>query len=137
MAEVKENKTLEPLKVTHVPQSQDDIQVGDIFHSGWGATMMLNTYWKVVARTAKTVTLRTLRKVTVSGDGMSGKEMPVDEFEDYSNVYDKTRFVDTDGKVYSQVKRMLDKAGRMSIKVESFMYAYPWNGEANGYDHWD
>ena len=42
MAEVKENKTLEPLKVTHVPQSQDDIQVGDIFHSGWGATMMLN-----------------------------------------------------------------------------------------------
>lgn len=68
---------------------------------------------------------------------MSGKEMPVDEFEDYSNVYDKTRFVDTDGKVYSQVKRMLDKEGRMSIKVESFMYAYPWNGEANSYDHWD
>ena len=137
MAEVNETKTLEPLKVTHVPQTQDDIQVGDIFHSSWGATMRLNTYWKVIARTAKTVTLRTLNKVTVSGDGMTGREMPVDEFEDYSSVYDKTRFVDADGKAYSQVKRMLDKEGRLSIKVESFMYAYPWNGEANSYDHWD
>ena len=127
----------ELLKVTHIPQTQEDIQVGDVFRSGWGATMSLNTFWKVVARTPKTVTLRTLRKVVVSGDGMSGKEMPVDEFVDYSNVYDNTRFVDKDGKVYIQVTRHLGKQGKMSIKVESFMFAYPWDGDAKSFDYWD
>lgn len=127
----------ELLKVTHIPQTQEDIQVGDVFRSGWGATMSLNTFWKVVARTPKTVTLRTLNKVSVSGDGMTGEEMPVDEFEDYKMCYDQTRFVDKDGKVYSQVTRHLNKQGKMSIKVEDYMYAYPWDGKPKSYDHWD
>lgn len=45
----------EMLKVTHIPTTQDDIQVGDVFHSSWGATMRMNTYWRVVRRTSKTV----------------------------------------------------------------------------------
>jgi hypothetical protein len=126
----------EMLKVTHIPKTVDDIRVGDIFHSHWGATMSLNTFWKVVKRTAKMVTLRSLRTIEVGHGFLNGEEYPVDEFEDWSCCYDRYRFVDKDGKVYQQVIRKLPESGT-TITIHTWMHAWPWNGKPASFDHCD
>ena len=129
-------ETKEMLKLTHIPTTQADIQVGDIFHSSWGPTMVMNTYWRVVKRTAKTVTLRELQTVQHCTGFLSGDEYPIDEYVDSESMYDSRR-TEVDGKFYSQVTRRLDPNGSMTIKVESFQYARPWDGKPDSYDHCD
>ncbi len=63
-------------KPEHVPTTIEDIQVGDVFHSHWGATMSLNTYYKVIKRTAKFVTLRELRDVEHGTGFLQGVQYP-------------------------------------------------------------
>lgn len=126
----------EMIKLTHIPKTVDDIRVGDVFHSHWGATMSMNTFWKVVKRTKKFVTLRSLRSVEKGEGFLNGVEFPVDEFEDWSSVYDQYRFEDKDGKVYQQVTRKLPDTGT-TITVQPWMHAWPWNGKPAPFDHCD
>jgi hypothetical protein len=127
-------------KPEHVPATIEDIQVGDVFHSHWGSTMSHNTYYKVVKRTAKFVTLRELRSVEKGTGFLQGDQYPLDEFEDHSFVYDGRRKEYPDGKVYAEVTRRLpDKLenGRIWIKISEWEYARPWDGKLNSYDHAD
>lgn len=126
----------EMIKVEHIPKTVDDIRVGDIFHSHWGATMSLNTFWKVIKRTNKFVTLRALRSITKGTGFLSGVEFPVDEFDDWSMVYDQYRFEDKDGKVYQQVTRKLPDKDT-TITIQPWMHAWPWNGKPASFDHCD
>lgn len=123
--------------VSHIPKTDSDIDVGDIFYSTWGATMTMVTYWKVVKRTAQFVTLRELDTYEESDGGfLSGYSKPLDKFKNYSNVYSSSRFEDTDGKVYSQCRVKLTN-GSTKLKIKSYMYAYPWNGKPKYYNHCD
>lgn len=127
-------------KPEHIPTTIEDIHVGDVFHSHWGATMSLNTYYKVIKRTAKFVTLRELRSVEKGTGFLQGIQYPLDEFEDHSSVYDDRRKEYPDGKVYAEVTRRLPtklEEGRIWIKISDYEYASPWDGRLNSYDHAD
>lgn len=123
--------------VTHVPQTADDIRVGDIFHSHWGATMALNSYWKVVKRTKCFITIRELETASKSDGCFTGTEWPLDAFADHGCMYDKERFVDTDGKVYAQRTVKVRPDGSPRLKLEDYMWAWPWDGKPHSYDHCD
>jgi hypothetical protein len=127
-------------KPEHIPTTIEDIQVGDVFHSHWGSTMSLNTYYKVIKRTAKFVTLRELRDVEQGTGFLQGVQYPLDEFVDHSSFYDGRRKEYTDGKVYAEVTRRLPaklENGRVWIKISDYEYASPWDGRLNSYDHAD
>lgn len=125
--------------VTHTPTSADDIKVGDIYFSSWGATMSMITYFKVVKRTKHFVTLRVLEQLEKHDDMFSGTSMPLDEFENHSNVYDDERFVDTDGFVYGQRTVKVNPQGNGSavLRYKDFMWCRPWDGRAKFFDHCD
>lgn len=127
-------------KPEHIPTTIEDIQVGDVFHSHWGATMSLNTYYKVIKRTAKFVTLRELRDVEQGTGFLHGVQYPLDEFTDYSSMHDGRRKEYPDGKVYAEVTRRLPtklEEGRIWIKISDYEYASPWDGRLNSFDHVD
>lgn len=127
-------------KPEHIPTAIEDIRVGDVFHSHWGATMSLNTYYKVIKRTAKFVTLRKLRDVEHGTGFLHGVQYPLDEFADHSCMYDSRRVESPDGKVYAEVTRRLPaklEDGRIWIKISDYEYASPWDGRLNSYDHAD
>lgn len=127
-------------KPEHIPTTIEDIQVGDVFHSHWGSTMSLNTYYKVIKRTAKFVTLRELRDVEHGTGFLQGVQYPLDEFVDHSSVYDSRRKEYPDGKVYAEVTRRLPtklEEGRIWIKISEWEYARPWDGKLNSFDHAD
>ena len=130
---------MKALELKHKPISTADIQVGDVFHSSWGCGMSLNTFYRVVSRTNCFVTLRELRKIDipdVGSNGFSGMQYPADEYKDASNIYDGHRVV-VDGKAYSQVKVKIPSDGRLSLKIHSFEFAYPWDGKGHYYNHLD
>lgn len=125
--------------VTHTPTSADDIQVGDIYYSSWGATMAMITYFKVVKRSKHFVTLRVLEQLEKYENMFAGNTMPLDEFENRSNVYDDERFVDEDGFVYGQRTVKVDPSGNGSavLRYKDFMWCYPWDGKSKSFDHCD
>jgi len=125
--------------VTHTPTSADDIQVGDIYYSKWGATMAMVTFFKVVKRTKQFVTLRTLEELEKHDDMFAGTSMPLDEFENHSNVYDDERFEDADGFVYGQRTVKVNPRGNGSavLRYKDFMWCHPWDGSAKSFDHCD
>ena len=124
----------------HIPTTIEDIRVGDVFHSHWGYSMSLNTYYKVVKRTAKTVTLRELQSKEVGTGFLQGVEYPLDEFVDHSCVYDSRRKEYPDGKVYAEVTCRLPaelEDGKIWVKVSKYEWASPWDGRKNSFDHAD
>lgn len=125
--------------VTHTPTSADDIKVGDIYYSSWGATMAMITFFKVVNRTKQFVTLRVLEQLEQHDNMFSGTTMPLDEFENRSNVYDDERFEDENGFVYGQrtVKVNPDGNGSAVLRYKKFMWCYPWDGKKKSFDHCD
>lgn len=125
--------------VTHTPTSADDIKVGDIYYSSWGATMAMITFFKVVNRTKQFVTLRILEQIETHDNMFSGTTMPLDEFENRSNVYDDERFEDENGFVYGQrtVKVNPDGNGSAVLRYKKFMWCYPWDGKSKSFDHCD
>ena len=125
--------------VTHTPTSADDIQVGDIYYSCWGATMAMVTFFKVVKRTTHFVTLRVLEQLMKHDDVFSGTTLPLEEFENHSNVYDDERFVDENGFVYGQRTIKVDPNGNGSavLRYKDFMWCYPWDGKKKSFDHCD
>lgn len=125
--------------VTHTPKSADDIKVGDIYYSSWGATMAMITYFKVVKRTKHFVTLRVLEQLETHDSMFAGTTMPLDEFENRSNVYDDERFEDEDGFVYGQRTVKVDPSGNGSavLRYKDFMWCYPWDGKSKSFDHCD
>lgn len=125
--------------VTHTPTSADDIKVGDIYYSSWGATMAMVTFFKVVNRTKQFVTLRILEQIETHDNMFAGTTMPLDEFENRSNVYDDERFEDENGFVYGQrtVKVNPDGNGSAVLRYKKFMWCYPWDGRSKSFDHCD
>jgi hypothetical protein len=121
--------------VTHTPESGDDIKVGDIYYCSWGYSMTCIDYFKVVKRTAHFATLRKLNKQNKGANAFVGTSLPLDTFEDYHNVYDDERFVDTDGKVYAQ--RTVKIGSTAVLNYKKFMVCYPWDGREHRYDHLD
>ena len=127
-------------KPEHIPTTIEDIQVGDVFHSHCNATMACNYYYKVVKRTAKFVTLRMLRDVERGTGFLHGVQYPLDEFADYSSMYNGRRKEYPDGNVYCEVVRRLPEKlenGRIWVKITDWEYASPWDGRLNSYDHAD
>lgn len=128
-------------KPEHIPTTIADIRVGDIFHCHWGATMAMNDYYKVIKRTAKTVTLRKLCTKSIAEGFLSGKQYPIDKFEDYSNMYCGHRKEYPDGKVYCEMTKKLpdslDKQGRIWIKLSNYQFASPWDGRLDYFDYCD
>ena len=89
-------------------------------------------------RTKCFITLRELDTESVNDGGyLSGTEVPLDRFADYSCVHDKERFEDTDGKVYAQRTVQVQKDNSTTLKLENFKYANPWDGKPNYYNHCD
>lgn len=124
-------------KVTHTPATADDIRVGDIFSCCWGYSMVLVDFFKVVKRTNCFVTLRKLASKENHDDQFSGTSVPLDEFDDYSCVYDDERFEDTDGKVYAQRTVRLPSDCSTRLKYKKFMTCKPWDGKPKFFDHCD
>jgi hypothetical protein len=125
--------------VTHTPTSADDIQVGDIYYCCWHASMAMVDFFKVVKRTKHFVTLRILEQLEKHDNMFSGTSMPLDEFENRSNVYDDERFEDEDGFVYGQRTVKVDPNGNGSpvLKYKNFMWCHPWDGKEKSFDHCD
>lgn len=125
--------------VTHTPTSASDIQVGDIYYSCWGATMAMVTFFNVIKRTKQFVTLRILEQMEKHDDMFSGTSMPLDEFENRSNVYDDERFEDENGFVYGQRTIKVNPSGNGSavLRYKDFMWCYPWDGKSKSFDHCD
>lgn len=125
--------------VTHTPKSADDIQVGDIYYSSWGATMAMITFFMVVKRSKHFVTLRVLEQLENHDSMFAGNTMPLDEFENRSNVYDDERFEDEDGFVYGQRTVKVDPSGNGSavLRYKDFMWCHPWDGKSKSFDHCD
>ena len=125
--------------VTHTPTSADDIQVGDIYYSSWGATMAMITFFMVVKRSKHFVTLRVLEQLEKYDNMFAGTTMPLDEFENRSICYDDERFEDEDGFVYGQRTIKVDPTGNGSavLRYKDFMWCYPWDGKSKSFDHCD
>lgn len=125
--------------VTHTPKSASDIQVGDIYYSCWGGTMAMVTFFKVVKRTKQFATLRILEQLEKHDGMFSGTTMPLDEFENHSNLYNGERFVDDDGFVYGQRTIKVDPDGNGSavLRYKKFMWCHPWDGRSKSFDHCD
>lgn len=136
-----ENKPEGYFMPEHIPQSIEDIRVGDVFHSHCVATMACNYYYKVIKRTPKFITLRELRSNSRGTGFLQGVQYPIDEFMDQSSCYNSRRKEYPDGKVYAEVTRRLptelDREGRIWVKIEDYEYATPWNGKLNYFDHAD
>lgn len=121
----------------HIPKTPEDVQIGDIFHASFGCGMRLNHFWQVVDRTKNTVTLRQLNAQHVSGDGWIGSEMPLkDNFRDYSNCYDNLRKVTPSG-VYAEKVCKFRKDRGLSLKIDNYEFAYPWDGSSCYFNHMD
>lgn len=54
-----------------------NVKIGDIFYTSFGYDMTLVNYYQVIRITAKRATVREIGSCIVSGDGFSGKKMPV------------------------------------------------------------
>lgn len=100
-----------PTRRNRNEQAAGTLKVGDVLHSQWGYSMVINDFYEVtkVSPSGKTVTIRPLRNITVSGDPYSpygaevipqtdgddrfaGREIPnkrVQCFKDGTNPYVK------------------------------------------------
>jgi hypothetical protein len=72
-ARIKENQVYKAeQKAKNVVKAQE-VQVGDIFHCGWGYSMSLNDFYQVIAKKGNKVTVREIGSEYVSGDWMGGQ----------------------------------------------------------------
>jgi len=97
------------------------IQIGDIFYCGWGYSMSLNDWYKVVEKSpsGKTIKIRKLAKRTVEGHGgFSGREVPIVDMFASDNI---------------TTHRVLDG----NIKISEYSWARLWDGESKWFDHLD
>lgn len=97
------------------------IKIGDIFHCGWGYSMTLNDFYKVVGKSpsGKSIKVRKLAKKHVESDGgWSGREVPIDDLFASDNI---------------TTHRVLDG----HIKMSSYSWARLWDGESKYYNHLD
>jgi len=103
-----------------------EIKVGDILVSSWGYSMILNSWYQVVKRTAKTVTVREICSKTVNGNGFQGESMPIpDQFH-----------VGANADVFHS-KKLHHNGDRPFIKMTDYEYAYLWDGTPEPFDHLD
>lgn len=100
----------------HRKADLSEVMVGDIFVSSWGYDQTNVDYYQVVKRTAKTVTVKELEKVVVSGGrGPTERVMPV-----------KDRF-NPRGKTLR--KKLKDYSGVPYLDLSSYASAYLWDGK--------
>lgn len=104
-------------------------KVGDILHRSWGYGMTINSFYRVMRATAKTVWIRELEKVTAIpetgvNEGWCGKEVPT---HDLIPNGEETRH---------RVTFSYSLDGEPTVKTENG-HARKWDGEAKSYNHLD
>ena len=105
-------------------------EVGDIIHTSWGYSMTLNSFYRVMRVTAKTVWLRELEKVTVIPEtgvnhGYCGQEVPT---HDISPRGEETRHRVLPGPSW--------RPDEPTVKTEHG-YAEKWDGEPKHFNTLD
>lgn len=120
----KEQVATKPVKETSTKKLQQshDLKVGDILTSSWGYDQTNVWYFQVVKVTAKQATLRRIGSERVESLTYgSWRSRPV-----------KDKFIGD--KAYT--RKVGDTGERTFVKIESYMYAYPWNGKDSFNSDW-
>lgn len=101
------------------------VKVGDIFSSSWGYEQTNVYFYQVIElRGARTAVLRRIAGERNYTGPMQGTMVAVkDAFLERSDPITKRILVQ-------------DKSGRAHFKIESYEYAYPWDGEPRNFTEW-
>ena len=100
------------------------MELGKILVSRYGYSVSLVKFYKIVKKTAKSVTLQEMKYKFVSSDGYNqqGMVVPTNEKED-------TRIIS---------RRVLDSDSEAPyVKIDNYSRAYVWNNQPVWYDSCD
>ena len=108
-------QTVQPIAAT---QPANPFKVGDVLCSSWGYDQTNASFYKVIAVTAKQVTLQQYgtTRTESSPRSMSGTTTPDFTHPLESPIRRAVKFCDFDG-------------GRHYVKIESYERAYAWDGK--------
>lgn len=109
--------------------------VGDILVSEWGYSMMMVSFFKVVAHKGQqTLVLHELQQKTVKHyDFLNGETVPTDELTIPANP----RVAAGNGEWEEQGDFVVRWNPAGYAKLASFAYARPWDGLPRRFDHCD
>lgn len=112
-------------------------QVGDILVSSWGYDQTNIDFYKVVKATEKSVWLQPIKQQTVQQTGwLSENVMPVDEPATDFAWNEKGERVDiTLGSARYKI-HISNNSGNYYVKLNSYSYAYLWNGKPMNQTHY-
>lgn len=116
--------TVKPAKkaTTKTSQPSHDLKVGDILTSSWGYDQTNVWYFQVVKTTNKQVTLRRI-----------GSEMVESlTFDSWKSRPVKDKFIGDE----TYTRKVGNTGEKTYVRIESYMYAYPWNGKDNFNSDW-
>jgi len=107
--------------VTRIDGPKADAKVGDIYVCSWGYEQTNIDYYQVVRVLPKSVVVQAIDS-TRSYDGpMHGQSFPI-----------ANRFCGEE----RTVRLRVDGTGGTSFRVNSFSWAYPWNGKPSFFSEW-
>lgn len=100
---------------------------GDILYSSWGYDQTNIDFYEVKQATGAMVTLQKLAAETETTGFMSGKTKPV-------LGKPAVEYPGQEPVPVKPIKRKVHKGGHAGefVKIESYAYAWPWNGEPKG-----
>lgn len=104
------------------------LKINDILYSSWGYEQTNICFYKVVglSKTGKSVKLRALGQISLT-DKNEEPLLPMSEYV-IPNIYDEASTITT--------HRIKERNGRPIIKLSSYEYAIPWDGEAKFQSFW-
>lgn len=102
--------------------NNESVKIGDIFHSSWGYSMTINSYYQVVGKKGKTSVV--LREIKSEKEGyFDGKETPIKDSFKKDDTF---------------TKRVKDYGyGVAAVKINDCEYAKIWSGKANLFNNND
>lgn len=104
--------------------NNESVKIGDIFHSSWGYSMTINSYYQVVGKKGKTSVV--LKEIKSEKVGYSdGEETPIKDSFKADNAFTK------------KIKNYGYGHEVPAIKINDSEYAKLWNGKANSYNYND
>lgn len=110
-----------------------DIRPGDILVAKWGYSMILNTFYQVVKRTAKTATILEIGSVhSEAWDNGRGYVLPCPaHHERWSRGHENA------GELKLYTRKIHENGDQTFINVDNARFAHKWDGEPCYEDHWD
>ena len=106
--------------LTKVEKPLPTINVGDIFVCSWGYDQTNIDYYKVIAVKNKTVSIVAIGQSRTYTGHMQGECNPIPD-------------VVTSKPITKRINRCSDG---VNLKMTSYSWAYPWNGETNHFTEW-